>query len=168
MERTFKKAPLKPPTTVQVNAVNPSTVRVTWRYVAPSIEEEPLIGYKVRVWESDQDMSTANDTIVPLGRKLEAYVTGLSWGKRYNLRVLAYSQGGDGKMSSPTWVFRMGKCFVILFGFLELLLMCLYYFAGDDSDVNSSSHLNTAILVLLASVIFTICQTFTYNFGLYT
>nr|CAG4637552.1 EOG090X0MUO [Ceriodaphnia reticulata]SVE73355.1 EOG090X0MUO [Ceriodaphnia reticulata] len=53
-------------------------------------------------------MSTANDTMVPLGRKLEAYVTGLSWGKRYNLRVLAYSQGGDGKMSSPTWVFRMG------------------------------------------------------------
>ena len=109
LERTFKKAPLKPPTTVHVVAVNPSTVRVTWRYVAPSIEEEPLIGYKVRVWESDQDMSTANDTMVPLGRKLEAYVTGLTWGKRYNLRVLAYSQGGDGKMSSPTWVFRMGK-----------------------------------------------------------
>lgn len=146
LERTFKKAPLKPPTTVQVVAVNPSTVRVTWRYVAPSIEEEPLIGYKVRVWESDQDMSTANDTLVPLGRKLEAFVTSLSWGKRYNLRVLAYSQGGDGKMSSPTWVFRM----------------------GDDSDVNSSVPLNMAIFVLLASVILSICQTFTYNFALYT
>ena len=89
--------------------VNPSTVRVNWRYVAPTIEEEPLIGYKVRVWESDQDMSTANDTAVRLGRKLEAYVTGLTFGKRYNLRVMAYSQGGDGKMSSPTWVFRMGE-----------------------------------------------------------
>ena len=108
LERTYKKAPLKPPTTVYVVAVNPSTVRVTWRYIAPSVDEEPLTGYKVRVWESDQDMSVANDTLVPLGRKLEAYVTGLSWGKRYNLRVMAYSAGGDGKMSSPTWVFRMG------------------------------------------------------------
>lgn len=53
LERTFKKAPLKPPTTVHVVAVNPSTVRVTWRYVAPSIEEEPLIGYKVRRFRQD-------------------------------------------------------------------------------------------------------------------
>jgi len=138
LERTFKKAPLKPPTTVHVVAVNPSTVRVTWRYVAPSIEEEPLIGYKVRVWESDQDMSFANDTLVPLGRKLEAYVTGLSWGKRYNLRVLAYSQGGDGKMSSPTWVFRM----------------------GDDSDVSASSLAVAAPVLLLTGLILSIYRVF--------
>lgn len=131
LERTYKKAPLKPPTTVYVVAVNPSTVRVTWRYIAPSVDEEPLTGYKVRVWESDQDMSVANDTLVPLGRKLEAYVTGLSWGKRYNLRVMAYSAGGDGKMSSPTWVFRM----------------------GDDSDGNSSVQWNVASSLLIGSLL---------------
>lgn len=63
---------------------------------------------QVRVWEIDQDMSTANDTIVPVEHKLEAYVTNLTPGKSYNLRVLAYSNGGDGRMSSPPITFQMG------------------------------------------------------------
>ncbi|KAL4720071.1 hypothetical protein ACJJTC_018530, partial [Scirpophaga incertulas] len=108
LERTFRKAPQKPPASVNVWAVNPSTVRVVWRYVQPTDEEEPLIGYKVRVWEIDQDMSTANDTIVPVEHNLEAYVTNLTPGKSYNLRVLAYSNGGDGRMSSPAITFQMG------------------------------------------------------------
>ena len=49
-----------------------TTIRVTWRYVAPSVEEEPLTGYKVRYWESDQDVTKANDTIVLIGNSLEA------------------------------------------------------------------------------------------------
>lgn len=53
-------------------------------------------------------MSTANDTIVPVGYKLEAYVGNLTPGKTYNLRVLAYSNGGDGRMSSPSITFQMG------------------------------------------------------------
>lgn len=69
---------------------------------------------QVRVWEVDQDMSTANDTIVSVGRELEATVSDLSPGKIYNLRVLAYSNGGDGRMSSPTYVFQMGKLLNIL------------------------------------------------------
>ena len=32
---------------MQVYGINPSTIRVTWRFVAPSVEEEPLNGYKV-------------------------------------------------------------------------------------------------------------------------
>lgn len=108
LERTYRKAPQKPPASVNVWAVNPSTVRVVWRYVQPTDEEEPLIGYKVRVWETDQDMSTANDTIIPVEHKLEAYVNNLIPGKTYNLRVLAYSNGGDGRMSSPPITFQMG------------------------------------------------------------
>jgi len=30
-------------------------------------------------------------------------------GKMYRLRVLAFSNGGDGRMSSPTHTFQMGK-----------------------------------------------------------
>lgn len=108
LERTYRKAPQKPPSSVNVYGVNPSTVRVVWRYVQPSLEEEPLIGYKIRVWELDQDMSTANDTIIPGGSKLEADITNLSPGKAYHLRVLAFSKGGDGRMSSPTHTFQMG------------------------------------------------------------
>ncbi|KAJ8951441.1 hypothetical protein NQ318_006870 [Aromia moschata] len=74
IERTFKKAPQKPPSSVRVYGVNPSTVKVVWRYVQPSLEEEPLQGFKIRVWEVDQDLSTANDTIISFGSKLEGYV----------------------------------------------------------------------------------------------
>lgn len=108
-ERTFRNAPQKPPSSVHVYGINPSTVRVVWRYVGVTLEEEPIMGYKVRVWESDQDMSTANDTIIPIGNKLEQYVDTLTPGKSYKLRVLAFSNGGDGRMSSPTINFQMGK-----------------------------------------------------------
>lgn len=53
-------------------------------------------------------MSTANDTIVRVGSKLEAYINNLSPGKAYHMRVLAYSNGGDGRMSSPALTFQMG------------------------------------------------------------
>uniref|UniRef100_A0A1I8QBD3 Contactin n=1 Tax=Stomoxys calcitrans TaxID=35570 RepID=A0A1I8QBD3_STOCA len=108
-ERTYRKAPQKPPSSVHVYGINPSTVRVVWRYVSPEQDEEPIEGYKVRVWESDQNMITANDTIVPVGQKLESYIRNLTPGKSYNMRVLAYSNGGDGRMSSPTLRFQMGK-----------------------------------------------------------
>lgn len=47
VEKTYRKAPQKPPSSVHVRGINPSTVHVVWRYVQPSLEEEPLIGYKV-------------------------------------------------------------------------------------------------------------------------
>merc|ERR1711878_104910 len=85
--------------------------KVTWRYVAPTVQEEPLTGYKIRYWESDKDVSQANSTDVYIGSydfKLEATISDLSPGKTYFLRVLAFSQGGEGKMSSPAWQFQMG------------------------------------------------------------
>ena len=48
-ERTFRKAPQKPPSSVHVMGINPSTIKVVWRYVSPSHDEEPLIGYKVAI-----------------------------------------------------------------------------------------------------------------------
>lgn len=90
LERTYRKAPQKPPSSVHLYGMNPSTVRVVWRYVAPSSEEEPVIGYKARVWESDQDMSKANDTIIAVGNKLEAYVNDLTPGTLFPFFFLKY------------------------------------------------------------------------------
>lgn len=53
-------------------------------------------------------MSTANDTVIPVGQNLRAIVTNLSPGKSYHMRVLAFSNGGDGRMSSPVITFQMG------------------------------------------------------------
>lgn len=61
------------------------------------------------MWEVDQDISQANDTIILVGSTLEAYINNLTPGKQYHLRVLAFSNGGDGRMSSPTHTFQMGK-----------------------------------------------------------
>lgn len=54
-------------------------------------------------------MSTANDTIVDIGSELDVRIHNLTPGKVYKLRVLAYSNGGDGRMSSPAHTFQMGK-----------------------------------------------------------
>ncbi|CAG0881139.1 unnamed protein product [Darwinula stevensoni] len=108
LERTYKLPPLKPPTAVHVFAIDPTSVRVTWRYVSTTTEEEPVQGYKILYWEVDQDFSEAKMVAKYLGGDLEAYIYDLSPGKRYLLRVLAFSQGGFGKMSSPAWEFQMG------------------------------------------------------------
>lgn len=108
LERTYRHAPQKPPSSVNIFGINPSTIRVVWRYIAPSQDEEPVQGYKIRIWETDQNMATANDTIVYIGKKLERYIDTLTPGKSYNLRVLAFSNGGDGRMSSPPIKFQMG------------------------------------------------------------
>lgn len=91
--------------------------------------EEPILGYKVRYWESDQPIAKAREGQLPMvlvllahvfsfshtvykyldGGDLEAVISGLVPGKVYKLRVLAYSWGGDGKMSSPAWEFRVGE-----------------------------------------------------------
>lgn len=108
--KTFKAAPLRPPTSVKVRALSHTSVKVTWRGVLPSIEEESIQGYKVRYWEADQDLTSAKEVYKELdGEDLEAVVSGLVPGKVYKLRVLAWSFGGDGKMSSPPWEFRVGE-----------------------------------------------------------
>uniref|UniRef100_A0A2P2HWX5 Contactin-like n=1 Tax=Hirondellea gigas TaxID=1518452 RepID=A0A2P2HWX5_9CRUS len=108
LERTWRYPPLTPPNAVEVFPVNPSTIRVTWRGITPSTLEEPLAGYKVKIWESDQDYTKANETYLSIGNNLEVYVYQLTPGKIYKLRVMGYSRGGEGKMSSPPWEFQMG------------------------------------------------------------
>ncbi|XP_076057553.1 contactin isoform X2 [Oratosquilla oratoria] len=108
LERTWRYPPLTPPNAVRVEDIDPSTIRVTWRGVSPTSLEEPLNGYKIKIWESDQDFAKANETVVRIGSELEAYIHDLTPGKRYKLRVMAFSRGGEGKMSSPPWEFQMG------------------------------------------------------------
>lgn len=98
---TTIKGPKRPPTSIQVYGVNSTTVRVAWHIVAVSEEEEKIKGYKVRVWEDGDDISTAKEIIVPDGEKSEAIVDSLKPDHLYKLRVLAYSESGDGRMSSP-------------------------------------------------------------------
>lgn len=76
------------------------------------------VTFKVRIWPADQDLSTAKDTLVNFAhnKRLEAVITGLQPAKKYLVRVLAYSNGGDGKMSSPAQEIILGMelCFYIV------------------------------------------------------
>ena len=109
LSRTYKAAPQRAPTSVNVKARDSTSVIVTWRGVATvTADEEPILGYKVRYWEADQPLSKAKDVYKYLdGGDLEAVISGLVTGQVYKLRVLAYSWGGDGKMSSPAWEFKV-------------------------------------------------------------
>lgn len=91
MESTYKAAPQKPPSSVHVYGVNPSTIRVVWRYVSPSQDEEPIKGYKIRIWEAEQDMATANDVIVLVGNKLEAIIDTLTPGNFYGFHSSVFN-----------------------------------------------------------------------------
>lgn len=101
LARTFKAAPQQPPTSVNVTAINTNSVLVTWRGISSLTNaEEPISGYKVRYWETDQPISRAREIIKPLdGSDLRAIISDLVPEKVYKLRVLAFSNGGDGKMS---------------------------------------------------------------------
>ncbi|KAG9511106.1 Contactin, partial [Fragariocoptes setiger] len=103
--KTFKAAPQRPPTSVQLKAVDSTSVQVSWRGVSgTTTNEEPILGYKVRYWRIDQPISEAIDVYKNLDgqeRELSLIIRDLVPGETYKIRVLAYSSGGDGKMSSP-------------------------------------------------------------------
>ncbi|XP_053212874.1 contactin-like [Panonychus citri] len=110
LARTYKAAPQRAPTNVKVKAVESGHVQVTWRGVDTASDEEPIIGYKVRYWESDQKIQSAKEVykyLEEISEDLNVMVSGLVPDKTYKLRVLAYSLGGDGKMSSPAVEFKI-------------------------------------------------------------
>ncbi|KFM77955.1 Contactin, partial [Stegodyphus mimosarum] len=137
--RTFKAAPLRPPTNVRIEAITPTSVSVSWRGVLPSTEEEPIKGYKVRYWESDQDMTSAKEVYRYLdGNDLQVVVSGLTMGKVYKLRVLAFSNGGDGKMSSPVREFKLGEA------------SAAYYTMSTGSCCTYHMHVILVIILVMA------------------
>jgi hypothetical protein len=110
-------------------------------------------------------MSSANDSIISVGSKLEGYITELSPGKAFNLRVLAYSNGGDGRMSSPTLTFQMGEYIFLKISMTEIknIIVCNFIyefiglFAGDKELLRSGSTVTTAatstlLLLVLVSL----------------
>lgn len=107
--RTFKSAPQRAPTSVSAQFLDDTSIKVTWRGVAPiTTNEEPVLGYKVRYWRYEEPISLAKDIVKKLGGdELSLVINDLIPGETYKLRVLAYSSGGDGKMSSPELIIKV-------------------------------------------------------------
>lgn len=103
---TNVKGPKRPPPSVQVFGVNSTTVRITWNAAPISEGEEPIKGYKVRIWDESDDASLIKEIIVPDGEKLETIVDSLQSDYLYKMRVLAFSDSGDGRMTTAVIRYR--------------------------------------------------------------
>ncbi|XP_014677884.1 PREDICTED: contactin-like [Priapulus caudatus] len=97
---TFKASPLTAPTDVRVATLNDENrMRVTWNGITTGPDEESLEGYKIRIMQAHEIDPTKNfDYIV--GQTNSYILTDLQSGVAFRLRVLGYSNGGDGKQSS--------------------------------------------------------------------
>ena len=67
---------------------------------------------QIRVWETSDNLRKAYD--IDVGRAVSGIVTGIKRHSVYKMRVLGYSRGGDGTMSSPPTMFTLGKCYTVL------------------------------------------------------
>ncbi|CAH1783082.1 unnamed protein product [Owenia fusiformis] len=104
-QRTLRKAPVEYPEEVNFAVLNNTALKVWWRGVMTDQTQEPVEGYKMKYWRDSQHVRSALE--VDAGRHVEGILANLSPGIRYNLRVSAYSRGGDGAMSGPTITFFM-------------------------------------------------------------
>ena len=106
LSRTYKAAPQQQPTSVNITALDSRSVMVKWRGISSlSSAEEPIRGYKVRYWDADQPITQASEVYKMLhDGDLQVIISDLVPGKVYKLRVLAFSYGGDGKMSSQVCI----------------------------------------------------------------
>ncbi|OAF66637.1 Contactin [Intoshia linei] len=111
-ERTLRKgetimisSPQYQPTNVMIQLIPTNKVKVIWRGVSTKLDEEPLKGYTIRMWREYTDYEIAIDIDV---RKQTSYVlNAITPNVMYNLRVFAYSRGGQGQMSYPVSKFRI-------------------------------------------------------------
>ncbi|XP_048236544.1 contactin-5-like [Haliotis rufescens] len=102
---TFYQGPILYPEYVTVNSDGPDSVYVTWRGVSTTQDEESIRGYKLIYWETGDDLRSAKSVIV--GKVDSAVIPHVEKGIIYNLRMMGFSFGGDGK-KSPTVYFTLG------------------------------------------------------------
>jgi len=105
-QQTRNKVPGQYPTEVHVYSVDGLGVRVTFRGISTQIREEPLIGYKVQVWEAQENILSARE--IDFGKMPTGVIRNLTSSRIYQLRVYGYSRAGQGKRSSPTIQFTVG------------------------------------------------------------
>lgn len=100
-QTTWKKAPQWFPEYIKIYRKSVTSMMVHWNGLQSSSDEEPLDGYKVRVWKTGQNIITS--TFYEAGKNNYRAIDDLYTenGTMYNLRVFGYSRGGVGKMSSP-------------------------------------------------------------------
>ncbi|XP_041445139.1 protein tyrosine phosphatase receptor type F L homeolog isoform X16 [Xenopus laevis] len=107
---TAQSMPSAPPRKVEVDSVNSTSVRVTWKSPLPTKQNGQIRGYQVTYVRLEGGEPRGNPIIkdVMLSEAQDAVITGLSPETTYSITVAAYTTKGDGARSKPKVVSTTG------------------------------------------------------------
>ncbi|KAM4641073.1 receptor-type tyrosine-protein phosphatase F isoform 4-T5 [Discoglossus pictus] len=108
--KTAQSMPSAPPRKVEVDSVNSTSVRVTWKSPLPTKQHGQIRGYQVTYVRLEGGEPRGNPIIkdVMLAEAQDAVITGLSPETTYSITVAAYTTKGDGARSKPKIVSTTG------------------------------------------------------------
>ncbi|XP_064260824.1 receptor-type tyrosine-protein phosphatase delta isoform X24 [Passer domesticus] len=108
--RTMQSIPSGPPRKVEVEAVNSSAVRVSWRSPVPSKQHGQIRGYQVHYVRMENGEPKGQPMLkdIMLADAQEMLISGLQPETTYSFTVTAYTTKGDGARSKPKLVSTTG------------------------------------------------------------
>ncbi|XP_075787709.1 receptor-type tyrosine-protein phosphatase delta isoform X7 [Pelodiscus sinensis] len=108
--RTDEDVPSGPPRKVEVEAVNSTSVKVSWRSPVPNKQHGQIRGYQVHYVRMENGEPRGQPMLkdVMLADAQEMVISGLQPETTYSLTVTAYTTKGDGARSKPKLVSTTG------------------------------------------------------------
>ncbi|KAL2772713.1 receptor-type tyrosine-protein phosphatase F isoform 6 precursor [Daubentonia madagascariensis] len=111
--RTAQSMPSGPPRKVEVEPLNSTAVRVSWKLPVPSKQHGQIRGYQVTYVRLENGEPRGPPVIqdVMLAEAQETTISGLTPETTYSVTVAAYTTKGDGARSKPKIVTTTGAVF---------------------------------------------------------
>ncbi|XP_058886156.1 receptor-type tyrosine-protein phosphatase delta-like isoform X8 [Acipenser ruthenus] len=108
--RTDEDVPSGPPRKVEVEAVNSTSIKVTWRSPVPNKQHGQIRGYQVHYVKMDNGEPRGQPMIkdIMLADAQVMVISGLQPETTYSVTVTAYTTKGDGARSKPKLVSTTG------------------------------------------------------------
>ncbi|XP_040976622.1 receptor-type tyrosine-protein phosphatase delta isoform X18 [Aquila chrysaetos chrysaetos] len=108
--RTMQSIPSGPPRKVEVEAVNSTAVKVSWRSPVPSKQHGQIRGYQVHYVRMENGEPKGQPMLkdVMLADAQEMIISGLQPETTYSFTVTAYTTKGDGARSKPKLISTTG------------------------------------------------------------
>ncbi|NXN58109.1 PTPRD phosphatase, partial [Rynchops niger] len=108
--RTDEDVPSGPPRKVEVEAVNSTAVKVSWRSPVPNKQHGQIRGYQVHYVRMENGEPKGQPTLkdIMLADAQEMIISGLQPETTYSFTVTAYTTKGDGARSKPKLVSTTG------------------------------------------------------------
>ncbi|XP_038616588.1 receptor-type tyrosine-protein phosphatase F isoform X3 [Tachyglossus aculeatus] len=108
--RTDEDVPSAPPRKVEVESVNSTSIRVSWKVPLPNKQHGQIRGYQVTYVRLENNEPRGQPVIkdVMLAEAQETSISGLTPETTYSITVAAYTTKGDGARSKPKIITTTG------------------------------------------------------------